>query len=378
MPSIEIKNLTKKYDDFIAVDNLSLFIPDNSFISLLGPSGCGKTTILRMIAGLTTPTSGKIIIGDNVVFDSEKNINISPNKRELGLIFQNYALWPNMNVYNNIAFALGNDKNLSKAVIKNRVLNISKTLKIDDLLERYIDEISGGQQQRVAIARTLVNDPQVILMDEPLSNLDAKLRNDMRYELKRLHHDTKKTFVNVTHDQLEAMTLSTKICLLNNGKQQQYEEPLELYKHPKNLFVAEFVGNINFIKCELLDINNSFADFIFENVKLRLEFDYTKENFIKHFQVNKKYTIGVRPEFIEISKDIKNKTGLFAEIFASMPSGIETISKLKINDKFLTTVDFGTSEYFIGDRVSIYFKGKNIILFDENDEAIIYGELKTL
>ena len=228
MPRIELINVTKRWGKTVAVDNLNMVIEDRDFITLLGPSGCGKTTTLRMIAGLETPTSGKIIIGDKVVFDSEEGINISPAKRDIGFLFQNYALWPHMTVYKNIAFGLENLK-WKKEDIKNRVAEVMKTLKIEEYADRYPSELSGGQQQRVAIARTLAPSPKVLFMDEPLSNLDAKLRGEMRTELKRLHSDTNSTFVYVTHDQLEAMTLATKICLINNGVLQQYEPPLKVY-----------------------------------------------------------------------------------------------------------------------------------------------------
>ena len=369
MSQITLKNITKRWGKYYAVDHLDLEIADNSFITLLGPSGCGKTTILRMIAGLETPTTGQIKIGDRVVFDSDAGINVPPNKRKVGFLFQNYALWPNMTVYQNISFGLSNikeempvvdegakttselikalrsgkkivelveecrdkrgkldtekvylkfidaftlsiytakalygykiheasdpekaakdkagelfdkleatkkayeakgqslnenfevteggkvrmeNRKLTKEEIDKSVRRVSRIVKIGMFMNRYPAELSGGQQQRVAIARTLAPEPDVLFMDEPLSNLDAKLRLEMRYELQRLHVETGSTFVYVTHDQMEAMTLATKICLINNGVLQQYAAPLEVYNHPKNLFVADFVGNpsINFI-----------------------------------------------------------------------------------------------------------------------------------
>ena len=211
MPKIILNNVTKRFGKFVAVDKLNLVIEDRSFITLLGPSGCGKTTTLRMIAGLETPTEGEIIINDKIVFSSEKGIDISPSKRDVGFLFQNYALWPHMTVTKNISFGLENLK-WPKDKIEARVQDLLKMLKIEEFASRYPAELSGGQQQRVAIARTLATGPKVLFMDEPLSNLDAKLRMEMRTELKRLHLETDSTFVYVTHDQLEAMTLSTKIC----------------------------------------------------------------------------------------------------------------------------------------------------------------------
>ena len=227
MPEIILQHVTKRFDKFVAVQDLDLQIQDRGFITLLGPSGCGKTTTLRMIAGLETPTSGRILIDGVPVFDSEKGINLPPNKRDIGFLFQNYALWPHMTVYENIAFGLEMLK-WDKARIRKRVDELLALLKIEQFEKRYPAELSGGQQQRVAIARTLAPSPKVLFMDEPLSNLDAKLRQEMRTELKRLHSDTNSTFVYVTHDQLEAMTLSTKVCLMDTGVLQQYAPPLEI------------------------------------------------------------------------------------------------------------------------------------------------------
>ena len=210
MPDIVLKNISKRFGSFEAVKNLNLEIHDRDYIILLGPSGCGKTTTLRLIAGLETPTEGEISIDRRIVFSSEKGINIPPDKRDVGFLFQNYALWPHMTVYQNIAFGLENLK-WKTIKIKSRVSEITCLLKIEELLARYPSELSGGQQQRVAIARTLAPRPKVLLMDEPLSNLDAKLRTEMRSELKRLHREIESTFVYVTHDQLEAMTLSTRM-----------------------------------------------------------------------------------------------------------------------------------------------------------------------
>ena len=205
MPQIILEHITKRFEKFVAVDDLNLEISDRGFVTLLGPSGCGKTTTLRMIAGLETPTSGRILIDGVPVYDSEKGINLPPNKRDIGFLFQNYALWPHMTVVENISFGLEMLK-WDKKRIQQRVEEMMALLKIEQFGKRYPAELSGGQQQRVAIARTLAPSPRVLFMDEPLSNLDAKLRGEMRTELKRLHSDTNSTFVYVTHDQLEAMT----------------------------------------------------------------------------------------------------------------------------------------------------------------------------
>ena len=260
MPKIVLEHVSKRFQKFTAVEDLNMVIEDREFIILLGPSGCGKTTTLRMIAGLETPTEGRITIGDTVVFDSEKKINLSPAKRDIGFLFQNYALWPHMTVHQNIAFGLENLK-WPKAEIEARVKEMLAMLKIEEFDKRYPAELSGGQQQRVAIARTLAPKPKVLFMDEPLSNLDAKLRLEMRIELKRLHTDTDSTFIYVTHDQLEAMTLSSKICLIKNGVLQQYDPPMDTYSNPANLFVADFVGNpsMNFIDAQCLSVEGDTA-----------------------------------------------------------------------------------------------------------------------
>ena len=541
MPEIKLENITKRWGKFFGVDNVSLDIPDNSFITLLGPSGCGKTTILRMIAGLETPTEGRITIGDKVVFDSEAGINVPANKRKVGFLFQNYALWPNMTVYDNIAFGLKNiheelpvidveakqisgiikalsngnkiketieeclDKNgkldenkayvklidnynlsiysakelyslgihtandpsalastklteyqeklaainskysaegkslnekfevtkngavilekrkLTKEEIDSRVRACSRIVKIGMFMDRYPAELSGGQQQRVAIARTLAPEPQVLFMDEPLSNLDAKLRLEMRYELQRLHVETGSTFVYVTHDQMEAMTLATKICLVNNGVLQQYAPPLTVYNRPSNLFVADFVGNpsMNFVDAKglqeadgtlsltilgdikakfvpeyALDMNawrhvrdQSIADKA-EAERLRLskkgavEKSNKDEVFRYHVQkveevdesiledpviTDEDFVLGIRPEFI----DIEDNGTIKSEIYGAMPTGMESTLKLRVGEYLLTSVVFGGVLYQIGEKANLAIKGTDILLFDRKSGRLI-------
>ncbi len=358
MPEIILKNVTKKFGKSVAVDNLSMTIKDAEFVSLLGPSGCGKTTTLRMVAGLETPTDGEIFIDGKCVFSAEKGIDVSPDKRNVGFLFQNYALWPHMTVYKNIAFGLENMK-WSKEDIDKRIKELTEMLKISEYLDRYPVELSGGQQQRVAIARTLATGPKILFMDEPLSNLDAKLRMEMRTELKRLHLDTGSTFVYVTHDQLEAMTLSTKICLLKEGLLQQYEPPLDVYKYPANYFVADFVGspNINIVnvKAKLEDsrvklVNDSISLY-FDSKDLKVE-------------DNQELLLGIRPEDIEISED----GDVEVEVYSTLPSGMETIVKIQINDLVLTSVVFGGVDFKVGEKIKAKFSGDNYILFDKKSE----------
>ena len=354
MPEIILKNVSKRFGKFVAVDDLNLNIESNSFITLLGPSGCGKTTTLRMIAGLETPTEGTISIDGNVVFDADRGINLAPNKRDVGFLFQNYALWPHMTVYQNIAFGLENLK-WDKKRIADRVHELLEMLRIGEFEKRYPAELSGGQQQRVAIARTLAPGPKVLFMDEPLSNLDAKLRMEMRTELKRLHRDTDSTFVYVTHDQLEAMTLSTRVCIMENGLLQQYAPPLEMYNNPANLFVADFMGNptINFIDgTAQVDGHSALVTM----GKLQAEFITDSPITL----TGKDVVLGVRPEHIHISDAGKRE----AVVYSTLPTGMETTVKLDADGIMLTAVVFGDVDYPIDSRVRFDFS-KTAVLFDK-------------
>ena len=538
MPEIRLEHVTKRWGKFYAVDDLDLVIADNSFVTLLGPSGCGKTTTLRMIAGLETPTSGRITIGDKVVFDSALGINVPANKRKVGFLFQNYALWPNMTVYENIAFGLSNIKEalpkvdfearnaarlaeilespgevvkvledcrdktgkidekkawiklidaftislytakklygyhlesgkdvsaeaaalrekaesarktqglngnfeavqngqvvqevrkLTKEEIDLSVRRVSRIVKIGMFMDRYPAELSGGQQQRVAIARTLAPEPSVLFMDEPLSNLDANLRLEMRYELQRLHVETGSTFVYVTHDQMEAMTLATQICLINNGVLQQYDAPLTVYNRPNNLFVADFVGNpsINFVEAkgaqrgdgalELavfggqkavfkpnrpLDLSGWFQARDDRDLALAMEHKRKAaekgfvekgnkdETFRYHIAkveeedlslqeepvlTNEDLVLGIRPEFIDITAD----GALSGEIYGAMPTGMESTIKVRVGDFLLTGVVFGSTLFTIGTQVHVDISGENIMLFDrKSGKCVAFGSLE--
>jgi len=355
MPEIILKNVSKRFGKFVAVDHLNLEIESNAFITLLGPSGCGKTTTLRMIAGLETPTEGSISIDGKVVFDADKGINLPPNKRDVGFLFQNYALWPHMTVYQNIAFGLENLK-WEKSRIRSRVTELLEMLRIEPFEKRYPSELSGGQQQRVAIARTLAPGPKVLFMDEPLSNLDAKLRMEMRAELKRLHRDTDSTFVYVTHDQLEAMTLSTRVCIMESGLLQQYAPPLEMYNNPANLFVADFMGNptMNFLPGRLqADGTVALGGFT-----PRLE--VTEGSLDGHENV----VVGIRPEYIQIGEDGPLK----GTVYSTLPSGMETTVRLDLGGTSLTAVVFGDVDYPADSTVSFSFR-KTAVLFDQETKA---------
>lgn len=365
MPKIELINITKKWGNFYGVKNLNMVIEDRDFVSLLGPSGCGKTTTLRMIAGLETPTEGTIKIGDKVVFDSESGVNLSPDKRGVGFIFQNYALWPHMTVAENIAFGLESMK-WNKKDIDARVKEMLALMKIEEFEKRYPAEISGGQQQRVAIARTLAIKPQVLLMDEPLSNLDAKLRLEMRTELKRLHADTDSTFVYVTHDQLEAMTLSTKICLMKEGTIQQYAAPLKVYNEPNNLYVADFVGNpsMNFVEGKIRKTGDKF-----EAELLGYTFEFVPNE--KTDEIAGDVTIGFRPEYMKIEESGKIRAG----VYSTLPSGLETTIKLKIGDEIISSVVFGASDYETDEELGCTISGNNVCIFGKDGQKVSMGQL---
>ena len=415
MPKIVLTDVTKRWGNFYAVDHLNLVIDDCSFVTLLGPSGCGKTTTLRMIAGLETPTSGRIEIGDQVVFDSERGINIPANKRHVGFLFQNYALWPNMTVYQNISFGLKNLKKYTKQEIDEIVARVAHVVKIEMFMDRYPSELSGGQQQRVAIARTLAPEPEVIFMDEPLSNLDAKLRLEMRSELQRLHLTTGRTFVYVTHDQMEAMTLATKICLIDNGVLQQYDAPLDVYGRPNNLFVADFVGNpaINFIDAAGTQGDDGAMNLtIFGDKSVKFKFkeatdmaqwrndekrsaeetaatqaardavaEKGNKDAVFNYPISRveddgaergeptenDYVIGVRPERIRVVEN----GGIEGEIYSAMPTGMETTVRIRVGNFLLTGVVFGEITYAIGEKVNIEFDDDGIMLFSRISGKLI-------
>ena len=356
MPEIFLKNVSKHFGKVVAVDRLDLQILSNAFITLLGPSGCGKTTILRMIAGLETPTQGHITIGNKVVFDADQGINLPPNKRDVGFLFQNYALWPHMTVYQNIAFGLENLK-WPKDRIRKRVDEMLAMLKIEQFEKRYPSELSGGQQQRVAIARTLAPKPKVLFMDEPLSNLDAKLRLEMRTELKRLHAETDSTFVYVTHDQLEAMTLATRICLMKEGVLQQYDPPLEVYNNPANLFVADFVGNptMNFLPGTARILDETHAEVTVLGRSFLFESDAPLGK-----PEGEDVVLGVRPEFIRLGSG-----GMEGKVYAALPAGMETTVQMTMGDQLVTSVEFGSVDYKANSPMRFEFHGQGLILFDK-------------
>ncbi len=325
MASITLTNIKKTYEDGITViDNLNLDIKDKEFIILVGPSGCGKSTTLRMIAGLEEITDGELKIGDNVVN------NVSPKDRDIAMVFQSYALYPHMSVYKNMAFGLKNRK-VPKEEIDKKVLAAAKMLDIEGYLNRKPRALSGGQRQRVALGRAMVREPAVFLLDEPLSNLDAKLRTEMRSRISMLHKQLETTFIYVTHDQTEAMTMADRIVVMKDGVVQQFDTPQMLYNHPKNLFVAGFIGSpqMNFIDCKVKKKKEEYI-LSFDNCEINLP--HRMNDYLVMYD-NKDVILGVRPEDLSIvqGKDLDNTFDLYVDI-AEM-TGADYYLYGNLNDK---------------------------------------------
>ena len=356
MATIYLENVVKRYGDVLAVDNLSLEIKDGSFTTLLGPSGCGKTTTLRMIAGLEEPTSGTIKTDHQVFYSSQDGLFLPPGKRNLGLVFQSYALWPHMTVWDNIAFGL-KVKKMDPGSIKKTITHISELLQIEQLLQRYPSELSGGQQQRVALARVLASKPEILLLDEPLSNLDAKLRMDMRAELKRLHHETGATVIYVTHDQLEALTMSTMVAVMNEGIVRQYAPPLDIYFNPADTFVADFVGNpkINLIPAKLqAQDGQTHIDMGFLRLRVQDNPYPGVENIVA----------GIRPEHIKLSRVSPASPSTF-QVFSILPAGAETYVRIVRDNLYLTVRIDGLTDLKSDELVKVTFDLDLVRVFEQ-------------
>jgi multiple sugar transport system ATP-binding protein len=355
--TITINNLTKHFGKVTAVDNVSLNIEAGSFLTLLGPSGCGKTTLLRCVAGLEDPDGGEIYIGDKLVFSHAKGISLPPGKRDLGLVFQNYALWPHMKVYRNMTFALEVQK-LPKEEMNKRVREALAEVKMEGYEDRYPREMSGGQQQRIALARMLAYRPKVFLMDEPLSNLDARLRIDMRTELKRLHHVSGATTIYVTHDQVEALTMSTNIAVMKEGVIQQSDTPDVVYHYPANLFVADFIGSP---KVNLLDgkVNGS-GSVDLGGFKVPVDARRAPPNVV----------LAVRPEDIAISTAPVSDAVEFVA-YSVLPSGADSTIVAKAGDIEITIRVPGISKIKMDDKVWLKFNPDMINLYDRETGNLI-------
>ena len=352
MSEIKLKEVIKNFGgNSIAVDNLSEVFPDGEFVCLLGPSGCGKTTTLRMIAGLETPDSGEILHGNKIFFSSKTGELVKTENRNLGLMFQSYALWPHMTVYKNIVFGLEMQKKTSEEKEK-RYLELEKLFHLENFRDRYPSELSGGQQQRVALARMLAIKPSLLLLDEPLSNLDSNLRLEMRSELKRLHQSIGCTIIFVTHDQMEAMTLATSIAVMNKGKIEQIDKPMEIYNNPKSLFVAKFVGSP---QMNIINTDKDKELTLCLSKKLNIQ-----KNSVKNF--------GVRPESIKMVKN--NEGDINAIIETIQPTGADWIIGLNIFNKSLFLISSDHPIAKENESVGVIFKSEGCHSFDSQDLRI--------
>jgi multiple sugar transport system ATP-binding protein len=361
--SIEIRNLTKKYGKVTALDRVSLTIEGGEFLVLLGPSGCGKTTILRCIAGLERPDEGDIVIDNRVVFSSRRGVMVPSGKRQVGMVFQSYALWPHMEVYENIGFGLRLQK-VPRKEVRERVDRVLQDLSMDGLGDRYPSELSGGQQQRVAVARLLATKPPVFLMDEPLSNLDARLRLDMRSELKRLHHDSGVTTVYVTHDQTEAMTMANRVAVMKDGLIQQVANPREIYDQPSNVFVAEFVG--------MPKINMLPAKTLLQDGQPWLEIDDFRLP-VSWVPSGDRAIVAIRPENVSISLEPEPNAVDF-QVYAVLPSGPELFVQVRRRDTTLVVREIRQLDLQIDQPVWIRVDPSAINLYDENSGLLLTSE----
>ena len=351
MSKVVLRNLVKSYDGKKnVIDNIDLEINDKEFIVLVGSSGCGKSTILRLISGLEEITSGDIIIDEKVIN------NVHPKDRDIAFVFQSYALYPHMTVYDNIAFGVKLRK-FSKADIDNKVKEVAKVLNLEDLLDRKPKQLSGGQRQRVALGRAIVRNPKVFLMDEPLSNLDANLRVQMRTEIKRLHKELNTTFIYVTHDQTEALTMGDKIVVLDQGKIQQVAAPDEIYNNPKNKFVAGFIGQMNFFDATIssnkiyiqgneIDLPENIMRILGERSSITVAIRAEKMN-------NGEYKITVKPEIVEM-------TGGERLVYFDINNS-KCVAKLPI-------------DYKVDDKIDLKLAVKDMYFFDKDtEENLLYS-----
>jgi len=361
---VAIKNLTKRFGDVEAAKNVSLDIGDKEFLVLLGPSGCGKTTTLRCVAGLETPDEGEVYIGDELVND------LPPKDRDVAMVFQSYALYPHMKVYDNIAFPLKMRKR-PKTEIDKRVKEVAQLLRISHLLDRKPKQLSGGEAQRVALGRSIVREPKVFLMDEPLSNLDAKLRLYMRAELKKLQRDLGVTTIYVTHDQAEAMTMADRVVLMNLGRLQQVAGPYDMFSHPETLFVAGFIGSppMNFINCTFLEENGGgYLDAAVFKLKLAKKVFHA----IKERASSSELILGLRPENLSIVEEVEGTVNYIpGEVYVVEPLGSETVVDVKVGEDLIKLKEKPAFTAKMGQKVKMVFDENSMHLFDKKTEKAI-------
>jgi len=359
MANVKMTSIYKSFGNTEVIHGVDLEVEDNEFVVFVGPSGCGKSTLLRLIAGLEDVTNGNIEI-DGV------NVNsLPPAKRGIAMVFQSYALYPHMNVYQNMSFGLRLAKTEKKEIDK-QVKEAARILQITELLGRKPKELSGGQRQRVAIGRAIVRDPKVFLFDEPLSNLDAKLRVQMRIELTKLHHELNATMIYVTHDQVEAMTMADKIIVLREGYVEQIGAPLELYNNPANMFVAGFIGSpaMNFLDANLSGISENNVEFKLENANKIKTLCNPGNNITTGVSVR----VGIRPEHLQLTENGESK--LEGKVFAVERLGGETYLYINTeNNKEITVHSSGDKVVSVGENVSIGFSPDNCHLFDEQGQV---------
>lgn len=365
MARARLNNVNKNFGENWVVRDFNLEVENNEFVVLVGPSGCGKTTILRMIAGLEEVTRGEIYIGEKMVN------NIPPKDRDIAMVFQSYALYPHMNVFDNMAFGLQNRK-FTKDEIKRRVKEAAAILGIDELLGRKPRELSGGQRQRVAMGRAIVRKPQAFLFDEPLSNLDAKLRVQMRAELSKLHERLETTIVYVTHDQIEAMTLANRIVIMNEGRIMQEGTPLEVYENPRNLFVAGFIGSpsMNFLETKVVEEN---ARLSVDGRSFRLAIPRNLEGRYRA-RVNNNVVFGIRPEHINdrsFATDFPGRDELKAMVDVIEPVGSEVILIVTVGDHQLTAKVDPHTKASIHQPIELSVDMNNMHLFDKETGKVI-------
>lgn len=368
MSRIELKDINKYYGKNHVLKDINLVIEDGEFMTLLGPSGCGKTTTLRVIAGLEKPQEGYMYMGEREIINAPEQFFEEPGRRHLNLVFQSYALWPHMTVFENVSFGLEVAK-VPKNEIRVKVENALKRMRIEQYIDRYPSELSGGQQQRVAIARAIVSEPEVLLLDEPLSNLDAKLRIEMRSEIKRLHQELGTTIIYVTHDQTEALTMSTKIAIFFEGVLEQVAPPLELYQNPVSLRVADFVGSpkVNFVPARAALRGGKL---IVESSLGLMEF--TEDTFTGHMPKKTEFeaVAGVRPELIEIhTKPVDG--GIAANVYSVMPAGAETTVYLEVGDEKILSKQNGLKQYGTDQNVWLKINPDKINIFEKESGRLI-------
>ena len=349
MSKIIIKNLEKSFGDNKVINNFNINIEHGEFIVLVGPSGCGKSTLLRMISGLESIDHGEIFL------DTKLINNLIPSKREIAMVFQSYALYPHMNVFENMSFGLKMEK-IKQNEINKKVNNAASVLQIEDLLERKPKQLSGGQKQRVAIGRAITRNPKVFLFDEPLSNLDAALRSEMRVEISKLHKKLDSNMIYVTHDQIEAMTLADKIVVLNKGNIEQFGTPNDIYSDPNNIFVAEFIGSpkMNIMKIKKDHITNSNT--------LNL---FNKNISFENYKFDDEIYLGIRPEHISLKKKYEIQMKLKIDLVENL--GFEKIIYASENDN---QVIIKSSENINEQTIEISFPKDKVLFFDKNKNRI--------